>query len=154
MVAETFGYATLKSPHAEVREVNQSPPDRRRTRGTKCFSMLPAECWLATLQSDSTALSLTIVSSTFARVSKGGWKTDGHIQQKTSQSFNFAIHVFNKIHVQNLRLLPISILKNTALGNEDLMIIVIIYYMFVMHMVMAVKVINNILLQLLLLLLL
>ena len=40
--------------------------------GMKCFSMSWGECASATALSDSTALSLTTVSSTVARLSSGG----------------------------------------------------------------------------------
>lgn len=64
----------LKSPHADALEVNQSPPAKRCTSGTKCCSSACVEWCAATALNDATALSRTTVSSTGARDSSGGSK--------------------------------------------------------------------------------
>lgn len=55
-----------------MRDVNQSPDANRMTRLTKWFSRSVGECNTAIWRSDSTALSLTTVSSTVANDSNGG----------------------------------------------------------------------------------
>ena len=71
IVAPTCGYDTLYNPQADARDVNQSPWVNLLIRGTKNLSIW-SELWSAAIfLSDSTALSLTTVSSTVARLSKG-----------------------------------------------------------------------------------
>jgi hypothetical protein len=71
IVVDTRGYATENRPQAEVLEVNQSPVDRRLTKGTKCASKSATECWTEIARRESTALSRTTVSSTVANDSSG-----------------------------------------------------------------------------------
>lgn len=68
---DTRGYDTLKRPQADVRLVNQSPMASLFTNGTKCCSRSWGVCRAATCLRLSTALSLTTVSSTVARLSSG-----------------------------------------------------------------------------------
>jgi len=68
---DPLGYETLNRPHADVLDVNQSPPARRFTRGTKYCSRSWGEWRGAICLRDSTALSLTTVSSTVAKLSRG-----------------------------------------------------------------------------------
>lgn len=65
-------YAYLNNPQAEALDVNQSPPARRCTSGTKCCSKACGVWCAATARSDATALSRTTVSSTVAKDSSGG----------------------------------------------------------------------------------
>ena len=55
------------------RALQHLPHARRLTIGTKFSSRSSVEWCSATERSDSTALSLTTVSSTVARLSRGGW---------------------------------------------------------------------------------
>eukprot|EP00967_Tisochrysis_lutea_P151040 scaffold293206_cov32-Tisochrysis_lutea.AAC.4 len=64
-------YATAITPHAEIRDVNQSFDARRRVKGTKDSSKCLSGSICATLFNASIAFSRTNVSSTVARVSSG-----------------------------------------------------------------------------------
>ena len=66
---------TLKRPHADVRDVNQSPVAKRFTMGTKWVSRSLGECSSESFLRLSTALSLTTVSSTVAKLSRGGYRS-------------------------------------------------------------------------------
>ena len=73
-------YATATMPHADMRAVNQSPDASLCTAGTKC-AVMPSDVIAApTLHADSTAFSLTTVSSTVERFSRGArrqWTCSG-----------------------------------------------------------------------------
>ena len=56
--------------------MNQSPTANLLTRGTKCVSKSSLLCSSQILRRESTALSLTTVSSTVANDSRGGCKTN------------------------------------------------------------------------------
>ena len=68
------------------------PPESRLTRGTKWFSRSDVECSLAMFRSDSTALSRTTVSSTVARLSRGGWNYTGKVRKNVSLVTTSTIH--------------------------------------------------------------
>lgn len=55
--------------------MNQSPLASRFTRGSKWTSRSTGECSWEIFRRDSTALSLTTVSSTVARLSRGGCRS-------------------------------------------------------------------------------
>lgn len=71
---------TENNPHADVRDVNQSPAANRCTNGTKCVSKSCGLCCCANARNESTAFSRTTVSSTVDRLSNGGsrqWACSG-----------------------------------------------------------------------------